>query len=81
MTNISAFFSEFLAAATFVLMVLAVTDKRNASPPGMLPVAVFVIYLGIGAALGMETGYAINPARDFGPRLMTSMVGYGKEGK
>jgi aquaglyceroporin related protein len=81
MTNVSAFFSEFLATGTLVLMVLAVTDKRNAPHPGMLPVAVFIIILGIGAALGMETGFAINPARDLGPRVLTSMVGYGKDGE
>jgi len=38
----------------------------------------FITVLGIGTGIGMETGYAINPARDLGPRILTAMVGYGK---
>ncbi|KAG6840842.1 hypothetical protein C0991_003789 [Blastosporella zonata] len=79
MTDVSAFFSEFLATAILVLVILAVTDKGNAPvPSGLLPVALFITLVGITAALGMETSFALNPARDFGPRLLTSMVGYGK---
>jgi len=79
MTNVSCFFSEFLATAVLVIVVLATTDNRNSPPPqGLLPLVLFILILGIGACLGMETAYAINPARDLGPRLLTSMVGYGK---
>jgi len=80
MTNVSCFFSEFLASAVLLIMVLATTDKHNSpAPPGLFPLVLFLLILGIGASLGMETGYAINPARDLGPRLFTSMVGYGKQ--
>jgi aquaglyceroporin related protein len=99
MTNVSCFFSEFLATAVLLVLVFAMTDKKNMAPPqGLAPLFLFFLILGIGAALGMETGwlnfplnaflymelicvligYAINPARDLGPRLLTSMVGYGK---
>ena len=37
-----------------------------------LPVALLVI--GIGFGLGGPTGYAINPARDFGPRLLHAIL-------
>jgi len=40
---------------------------------------VFVAILGIATAFGMQTGFAINPARDLGPRIMTAMVGYGRQ--
>ena len=40
---------------------------------GILPVALLV--LAIGLSLGGPTGYAINPARDFGPRLFGTLVG------
>ncbi|KAK7447748.1 hypothetical protein VKT23_014006 [Stygiomarasmius scandens] len=79
-TNGSAFFAEFLPTAILVITILAVTDKRNAPPPpGLLPLAIFIVMLGIAAALGMNTGFAMNPARDLGPRMLMAMVGYDNE--
>ncbi|KAK7460443.1 hypothetical protein VKT23_009165 [Stygiomarasmius scandens] len=79
-TNVAAFFSEFLATAILLIVILAVTDKRNTPPPyGLLPIVIFVVMLGIVVALGMNTGFAINPARDLGPRILMAMVGYDKE--
>jgi len=79
MTAVSCFFSEVLATAVLIVVVLAIGDNKNVPPPsGLAPLVLFILILGIGAALGMQTGYAINPARDLGPRLLTSMVGYGK---
>ncbi|KAJ7597860.1 aquaporin-like protein [Mycena floridula] len=78
MTDVSSFFSEFLGTAVLLIMLLALTDKRASPPPnGLLPLALFILFIGIGASLGMETGFALNAARDLGPRLLTSMVGYG----
>jgi aquaglyceroporin related protein, other eukaryote len=57
MTNVSCFFSEFLATAVLVLLVFAMTDKKNMAPPqGLAPLFLFLLILGIGVALGMETG-------------------------
>ncbi|KAG6844211.1 hypothetical protein H0H87_008880 [Tephrocybe sp. NHM501043] len=79
MTNVSAFFSEFLATAILVLAILAATDRSNApAPNGLVPLALFITFIGISTGLGMGTGFGMNPARDFGPRLLTSMVGYEK---
>lgn len=93
LTNVSAFFSEFLGTAILVFIVFTVTDPGNAIPPSLAPVILFVVLLGIALCLGMQTGlniynihglcawlclgFAVNPARDLGPRLLTSMVGYG----
>lgn len=80
MTPVSCFFSEFLTTAVLVIVLLAISDKKNCPPPaGLAPLALFILILGIGACLGMETSYAINPARDFGARLLTFAVGYGTQ--
>lgn len=56
-TNVSAFFSEFLITAILLLVILAATDKRNTPPPyGLLPLVLFILLLGIAAALGINTG-------------------------
>ncbi|TFY80758.1 hypothetical protein EWM64_g3254 [Hericium alpestre] len=69
----------FIATFALVLVVFAVTDQRNGPPPpGMVPLVIFIVILGVGVAFGMQTGYAVNPARDLGPRIMTAMMGYGK---
>lgn len=71
---------QFIGTVVLVLVVLAISDKANGPPPpGLNALVLFILILGIGAALGMETAYAINPARDLGPRIMTAMVGYGKD--
>ncbi|EIN12530.1 aquaporin [Punctularia strigosozonata HHB-11173 SS5] len=80
MTSVSCFFDEFIGTVVLVIVVLAISDKTNGPPPpGLNALVLFILILGIGAALGMETAYAINPARDLGPRIMTAMVGYGKD--
>jgi MIP family channel proteins len=65
---------------TMLLMagVLAVTDQRNVAPPAWLTgPLVGLIVVGIGVSFGFNAGYAINPARDFGPRLFTFVAGWG----
>ncbi|KAF5362485.1 hypothetical protein D9756_002715 [Leucocoprinus leucothites] len=77
MTAASAFFSEFLGSAMLLFGILVMTDKKNAVPAWFVPVGLFITLFGIGAGLGFETGFALNPARDLGPRILTAMVGYG----
>ncbi|PPR07832.1 hypothetical protein CVT24_003109 [Panaeolus cyanescens] len=75
---VSCFFSEFLGTAVLAFMIIAATDKKNAAPPlYLLPVVIFLTLLGLGVALGMQTSFAFNPARDFGPRVFLGMAGYG----
>ncbi|KAG9086874.1 hypothetical protein FRC06_002841 [Ceratobasidium sp. 370] len=80
MSNVQCFFQEVLATALLLIVVCAVTDKRNGPPPaGLLPLALFFVLFGVGVCFGMQTSYVLNPARDLGPRLMCWMAGYGRE--
>jgi glycerol uptake facilitator protein len=70
--------SESLGTAVLLLGVRALTDRRNASPGANLePVLIGALVWSIGLSLGGLTGYAINPARDFGPRLASALLGWG----
>ncbi|HSU70951.1 MAG TPA: MIP/aquaporin family protein [Micrococcaceae bacterium] len=57
---------------TFVLVFVILLFGKNATYLGPLPVALLVV--GIGASLGGPTGYAINPARDLGPRIAHALL-------
>ena len=58
----------------------AIIDEKNNSPgKGSAPVMVGLVVFVIGATFGFNCGYAINPARDLGPRLFTAMAGWGGE--
>jgi glycerol uptake facilitator protein len=65
------YFSEILGTFVLVLGIYAIVDNvRNVGPGSNLwPFMVGILVLSIGLSLGGPTGYAINPARDFGPRL------------
>jgi glycerol uptake facilitator protein len=49
-------------------------DLRSAFTAGVQPLAIGLLVLGIGASLGGPTGYAINPARDLGPRIAHAIL-------
>ncbi len=71
-------FSEFLGTAILMGGVCAVADRRNwPSTGGLEPFLIGAIVWAIGLSLGGLTGYAINPARDFGPRVAASVLGWG----
>jgi glycerol uptake facilitator protein len=58
--------------ATFVLVFVVILFGKT--PSGLGPLAVALLVLGIGASLGGPTGYAINPARDLGPRIAHAVL-------
>ena len=73
-----AFRDQIIGTAILVLVIFAITDLRNTAPAANLaPVVVGFLVVAIGMAWGTNAGYAINPARDFGPRLASWLTGYG----
>lgn len=79
MTKTGQFFSEFIASAILMFLIYALKDDGNIGAGPLTPLGLFFVIFGIGACFGWETGYAINLARDFGPRLVSYMIGYGHE--
>lgn len=84
--NPANFISEVVGTAVLVFGVLAIAaNAQTLSKPGdvdlsyvfsrgLQPLLVGVLVLGIGLSLGGPTGYAINPARDFAPRLAHALL-------
>jgi glycerol uptake facilitator protein len=63
----SNLFSEFLATFIFIFGVLIIGENKYAE--GLNPIVLGLLIVSIGHSLGGTTGWAINPVRDFGPRL------------
>jgi MIP family channel proteins len=73
------FVDQVVGTALLMIGVFAIADRRNAGPATGGPALVGALVAVIGMSFGMNAGYAINPARDFGPRLFTSLAGWGSE--
>src|SRR6266487_979936 len=73
-----AFGDEFLGTALLVGLIYAIVDARNQPVQANLnPLIIGLLVVAIGTSFGLNTGYAINPARDFGPRLWVALVSGG----
>jgi MIP family channel proteins len=71
---------QIVGTALLVLLVLALGDQQNFATEGRLqPILVGAAVVLIGMTFGYNAGYAINPARDLGPRLFTAIAGWGGE--
>lgn len=70
-------FSEIVGTAVLVIVAGAIFSRgvaANGPAPGMGPWLVGSLVWGIGLSLGGTTGYAINPARDLGPRIVHALL-------
>ncbi|KAH0412913.1 aquaporin-like protein, partial [Aureobasidium melanogenum] len=76
-SNWEAAVTEFLGSSLLAFGASAVADAKNEAlkaPQFMM----FALMVAIGASMGWQTGYAVNPARDFGPRAFSAII-YGRE--
>jgi glycerol uptake facilitator protein len=70
---------QIVGTAFLLMFVVAVIDARNtAVQSNLAPLAIGLAVAAIGMSYGANAGYAINPARDFGPRLFAYFAGWGK---
>lgn len=77
----AGFLDQVIGTALLLLLIFAITDEFNV-PPGanLAPLMVGLVVVAIGMSFGGMHGYAINPARDFGPRLFTVVAGFRNNG-
>lgn len=77
----AGFLDQVIGTALLLLLIFAITDEFNA-PPGanLAPAMIGLVVVAIGMSFGGMHGYAINPARDLGPRLFTVFAGFQNNG-
>jgi glycerol uptake facilitator protein len=71
---------QVIGTALLLLLIFAITDERNQPPGNLGPLLIGLIVVVIGMSFGGLHGYALNPARDFGPRLLTVVAGFKNNG-
>ncbi|OQR89064.1 aquaporin [Achlya hypogyna] len=78
MTLTEGFVDEIVGSFLLLLGIFAITDKRNnPADAGSRPAIIGMLLAGIAMSFGYNTGFALNPARDFGPRFFTLIAGWG----
>ena len=76
---VGPFIDQIVGTAFLVAFVFALVDEINQPVRADLaPLAVGFVVVAIGLSFGANAGYAINPARDFGPRVFAWIAGWGK---
>ncbi|XP_060763146.1 aquaporin-3-like [Neoarius graeffei] len=76
----NGFFDQVIGTAALIVCILAIVDPyNNPIPQGLEAFTVGFTVLVIGLSMGFNAGYAVNPARDLGPRLFTAIAGWGAE--
>lgn len=74
------FFDQVLGTAILMMLVFAIVEEHNIPSTDLWPLTIGLLVVGIGMSFGALHGYAINPARDFGPRLLAVLAGFRNNG-
>jgi glycerol uptake facilitator protein len=77
---VSGFFDQVVGTFLLLYLILAITDTNDNNPKQFTPVVIGFLVMAIGISFGGMHGYAINPARDFAPRLFALLVGFKNTG-
>ena len=76
---VGPFVDQVVGTAFLVAFVFACVDEFNQPVRANLaPIAIGFVVVAVGLSFGANAGYAINPARDFGPRIFALIAGWGK---
>ena len=71
---------EVVITAVLMCLIMALVDSKNAAPGSNLGgLLIGLLVALIGACFGPLTGFAMNAARDFGPRLFATLAGWGSD--
>ncbi len=75
----SAFLAEVIGTGVLAAAIFALTDSRNSGSPGsnLAPLFIGLCVAAIIAVIGPLTQSCLNPARDFGPRIVAFFAGWG----
>jgi len=76
----AGFLDQTIGTALLLLLIFAISDERNTPTGSLAPILIGLVVVAIGMSFGGLHGYAINPARDFGPRLFTVLAGFRNNG-
>ncbi len=73
-------FDQVVGTALLLMLIFAIREDQTQPAASFIPILVGLVVVVIGMAFGGMHGYAINPARDFGPRLFTVAAGFRNNG-
>ena len=69
--------TEIIATFMLVGLVIVVTSDQVALSPSLIPIVIGLLVMVLGISLGGSTGFAMNPARDLGPRIAHAILRLG----
>jgi glycerol uptake facilitator-like aquaporin len=70
---------QLVGSLFFAFAFFALSDSNGPFKKKYLPAGLALAIMAVGCAFGLNSNYAVNPARDLGPRIFCLLAGYGSE--